>query len=414
MKIIVLGAGVIGVTSAYALAQRGHEVTIIERNSSSAEETSFSNGGQLSYSHAEPWANPSTPAKLPKWVLDETSPLVIRPRADWQMVAWGVRFLSQCFSGVSRRNCVDILRLGLYSREKLKAIREQTGIEFLFSSKGIIHIFNKLSVMEHEQKQFEFQQHYGCEHRMLSRDEVLAMEPSLVPGGDDIIGGLHASLNECGDSYLYCQALCKYMQEKMGVNILYNTTVQELNRANDHRISSVKTDKGEHTADAYVVCMASDSMALLPKGAVNLPIYPMKGYSITAKANDFSPKYSITDANYKVVYTPLGDSIRVAGTAEFAGFNTDITESRIAPMIDRAKALFPKMDWETRTEWACLRPATPDGPPRIGKTSYQNLYINTGHGTLGWTQCAGSAYILADIMEDKEPDIQSNGPMVRN
>lgn len=412
MKVIILGAGVIGVTSAYVLASRGHEVTIIERNDGPAQETSFANGGQLSYSHAEPWANPCVPRELPGWMLKEDSPLIFRPRADWRMITWGLKFLYNCTTAPSRKSCVDMLRLGLYSREKMKDIREATNIEFDFANSGILHFFTKELDFNNAKRQADFQHHFGCEEKVLSKDEVLSLEPALEQTQRDIIGGIHAHLDESGDPYLYCQALCEYMQSNMGVEILYNTEVTNLAFAGDD-VARVETNQGTYKADKYVVSLASYSPLLTRKHGVNTPIYPMKGYSITVPADEHAPNISITDATYKIVYSKLGKRIRVAGTAEFAGYNTDILQSRVSPIVKQAARLFPNMDWESeRTEWACIRPSTPDGPPRIGNTKYRNLLLNTGHGTLGWTQCAGSAYILADILEGHAPAISSHGPMI--
>lgn len=412
MKIIILGAGVIGVTSAYVLALRGHEVTIIERNDEPAKETSFANGGQLSYSHAEPWANPSIPGKLPKWIFREDSPLIFRPRADAQMFFWGMQFLFYCLRAPSRKNCIDMLRLGMYSKEKMTEIRKSTDIKFDFDNKGIIHIFSDEKEYEIAQRQAAFQHHYGCDETPISKEKVLELEPAFKNTDRKIIGGIHAHMDESGDPYLYCKALCDYMQKNMKVEILYNTSVTDL-KTKGAAIGSVVTDKGEYTADQYVIAMAAYSPLLTKHVGVRLPIYPMKGYSLTVPAGENAPRMSITDGNYKVVYSRLGDRIRLAGTAEFAGYNTDVVESRIKPILRSARELFPQVDWETdRTEWACLRPSTPDGPPRIGKTKFPNLFLNTGHGTLGWTQCAGSAYVLADIMNGHIPAITSNGPML--
>lgn len=412
MKIIILGAGVVGVTSAYVLASRGHEVTILERNSGPAEETSFANGGQLSYSHAEPWANPGVPAKLPKWMLKEDSPLIFRPRADLRMILWGMKFLYYCRTAPSRQNCVDMLRLGLYSRDKMREIREATQVRFDFADRGIVHIFSEDKELEEAHTQIEFQEHYGGDERMLTREQVLALEPALAQTKRSIVGGVHAHLDESGDPHMYSKALCEYMQANMGVEIRYNTTVEHIHMGSNG-VSHIQTSAGDVKGDRYVMSLASFSPNFLGKHGIRLPVYPMKGYSITVPANEFSPQMSITDASYKIVYSRLGDRVRVAGTAEFAGYNTDILKSRVNPIVAATKTLFPNMDWDTgRTEWACIRPSTPDGPPRIGKTSCPNLYLNTGHGTLGWTQCAGSAYILADILDGKTPEVSSNGPMV--
>lgn len=409
MKILVLGSGLLGVTSAYALARRGFEVTVLDRKSTSGAETSFANGGQLSYSHAEPWANPSVIRNLPKFLLDPNSPLVLRPRADWEMTRWGLKFLQNCMESRSRVNCVNILRLGLYSREEMAKLRSDTNIAFDFADRGILHIFGDNKSFDHAKEHNEFQARFGGNERVLSRDEVYTLEPTLQHTERTIIGGIHAHQDESGDAYLFCNALAKHINERFDVQFIHGITIESILKEGN-RITAVKTDQGDMTADGFVMAMGSYSPLLLRPLGINVPIYPMKGYSITLPANDFCPNMSLTDGTFKVVYSRLGDRLRIAGTAEFAGYNDQLREKRIKPIIKAARGLLPKADWNAPIDrWACLRPSTPDGPPIIGKTPYFNLFLNTGHGTLGWTQAAGSATLLADIMENKPPAIITAG-----
>lgn len=409
MKILVLGSGLLGVTSAYALAKRGYEVTVIDRKATCGAETSFANGGQLSYSHAEPWANPTVIPKLPKYILDPDSPLVLRPRADWAMTKWGLQFLRNCSNKRALINCVNILRLGLYSREEMAKLRADTNIEFDFSARGILHIFSDDKSFDHAKHHNEFQARFGGDERVLTCEETLAMEPALQSTERKIIGGIHAHMDESGDAYLFCNALMKYIVERYNVKFLCNVTAESIAREGN-RITAVKTDQGDMTADGFVMAMGSYSPLLLKPLGIDLPIYPMKGYSITLPANDHCPHMSLTDGTYKIVFSRLGNRLRIAGTAEFAGHDQSVRESRIKPIIKAASGLLPKADWNAQIDrWACLRPSTPDGPPIIGKTPYFNLFLNTGHGTLGWTQAAGSATLLADIMDNKPPAIITAG-----
>jgi D-amino-acid dehydrogenase len=409
MKIIVLGSGLLGVTTAYELGKRGYEVTVIDRQPESGAETSYANGGQLSYSHAEPWANPSVLPKLPKWMFREDAPLVFKPRADWPMIKWGLSFLRNCTTTRANINCVNILRLGMYSKRKMEQLVSDTNLSFDYSTKGVLHIFGSEDDFAHARKHNEFQQKFGCDEKVLTRDEVMAMEPALAYTKRTIVGGMHAHMDASGDAHMYCNALAKHCTEKYGVKFMYGVSIQRL-RTEGQNIVAVVTDKGEMTADMYVMSLGSYSPLLLNPIGIKLPIYPMKGYSITIEANDFCPNVSLTDGTYKIVYSRLGNRLRVAGTAEFAGHNTDINEARIEPIVRAAKELFPGAHWsQDIKKWACLRPSTPDGPPIMGISTYLNLFLNTGHGTLGWTQAAGSAAVVADIIEGKTPEIMMQG-----
>lgn len=409
MKILILGSGLLGVTTAYELGKRGHEVTVLERQAVSGAETSYANGGQLSYSHAEPWANPSVLPKLPSWLTRSDSPLVFRLRADSDMIKWGLKFLRNCTPARAQANCINTLRLGLYSRDKMEALRKDTALDFDFAKHGILHIFSSQKDLDHAKRQVDFQAKFGGEERMLTRQECLAMEPSLAYTSRTLIGGIHAHMDESGDAHLFCNALGKVASERYGVKFRYGIHIQELKAENDG-IVAVTTDHGDISADAYVLALGSYSPLYLKPLGIDVPIYPMKGYSITLEANDACPTTSLTDGTYKVVYSRLGSRMRVAGTAEFAGYDTSINEKRIDPIVRAARELFPKANWNQEIKtWACLRPSTPDGPPILGPTPYRNLFLNTGHGTLGWTQAAGSATIVADFMERKPPAIMMHG-----
>lgn len=409
MRVIVIGSGLLGVTTAYELAKRGCEVTVLERQNESAAETSFANGGQLSYSHAEPWANPAVLKKLPKWMLNDDAPLVLRPRADWQMTRWGLKFLRNCTHDRARINCINLLRLGLYSRLCMQEIIKETGISFNYAERGILHIFDNEKDFEGAKQQIAFQAKFGGQERVITVDECLALEPTLAGTTRKLVGGIHAFMDASGDARLFCLELSKYITEKYGVRFAYGVDLDRI-RPELNTIAAVATNKGELVADAYVLATGSYSSVHLRAIGIDVPIYPMKGYSITLKANDKCPNVSLTDVGNKIVYSRLGDQLRVAGTAEFAGYNHAINPKRITPIVRAASTLFPGADWtQTIQEWACLRPSTPDGPPILGRTRYNNLFLNTGHGTLGWTQAAASATIVADLMENKTPAILMHG-----
>lgn len=399
----------VGVTAAYFLGARGHEVEVIERGPDSACETSFANGGQLSFSHAEPWANPATLPKVFKWMFKKDAPLVLRPRADLDMINWGLSFLANCTAGKAHANSVNLLKLGLYSKKKLEQLSHIAPIQYHHIGEGILHIFSNHTDFQQAKKQAEYQAKFGCKEDILTPEQAVTMEPALANAGKKIVGGIHAPLDESGDAVLFTRALANVCAQEFGTVFRYNTAIERLETEKSH-LSGVITSAGRLTADAYVMAMGSYSPLYLKPIGIKVPIYPMKGYSITLPANRYAPKVSVTDGELKIVYSRLGDRLRVAGTAEFAGYNTAVSDHRIDPIMRGIKDLFPKAYTEAGiTKWACLRPQTPDGPPIIGKTKYDNLYMNTGHGTLGWTQAAGSGALLADIIDGRQTEISMHG-----
>jgi D-amino-acid dehydrogenase len=413
MHIIVLGAGLLGVSTAYELGRRGHRVTVIDRASGPAAEGSYSNGAQLSYTHAEPWASAHVLPKIPFWIFDASSPLVFRPRADVDMLRWGLKFLANCTTAKAYANTATLLRLGLYSRLEMARIRKETGIEFHFSDRGILRIYGNAEELAHARAQSTFQTKYGSSDRMLSREECLALESSLAHTDRTISGGLHAILDEVGDAHEYCVQLARIAAEKHGVQFRYGVNILGL-RKEGTRVAAVVSGAGDITGDGYVMALGAYSPLLMRPLGLRIPVYPMKGYSITLDANDFCPQSSITDGEYKIVHTRIGNRLRIAGTAEFTGYDDRVNQRRIDSIIRAAKTLMPKAPWDGEIHsWACLRPSTPDGPPILGRTPFANLYLNTGHGTLGWTQAAGSASIVADCIDNNPPPILMHGLTLR-
>jgi D-amino-acid dehydrogenase len=414
MKVLVLGSGVIGVTTAYQLAKRGHEVAVVDRRNGSAAECSFANGGQLSYAHVEPWASPSVLPKLPKWLLSKNSPLVFHFRADMAMWKWALQFLSNCTSEKARESTINMMRLALYSKQCFAELESETAIKYSKISKGTLHTFKNEELMQGNIAQAEFQKTLGCDYKVLnSRAECEALEPSLKYSPSDIIGGLYFPVDETGDVYEFSQNLSHMLTDK-GVQFHCGATIKNI-LTDSEKITGVETDKGILTADKYVVCMGASSPLLLKKIGVHLPIYPMKGYSISIdiKNMEKTPEVGITDQSNKIVFSRLGNILRVAGTAEFAGYDDSITAGRIETLKRMTKESFPDSgDIDNAKPWACLRPSTPDGSPIIGGTKYNNLFLNTGHGTLGWTLSCGSAKAAVEILEGKVPEIDLNGLMI--
>ena len=412
MKICILGSGVLGVTSAYELARRGHDVTVIERQPEPARECSYANGGQLSYAHAEPWANPGVFPKLFKWMWQDDAPLVLRPSTDPHMIRWGLLFLRNCLPSYARRHSEVLLRLGLYSKQKMVELMADTGVEFHHLAKGILHVYSEQKSFDHARKQAEFQHALGCIENVLTVDETYALEPALADNNAHIIGGIHAPADESGDIHIFTKNLATYCTERYGVKFMFDKKVRKIHKAN-HAISHIEFESSQPEFisgfDQYIMAMGAWSSVYLRQLGLYVPIYPMKGYSISFDASEWCPQVSITDDVAKQVYSRLGNRMRVAGTAEFAGYDESVRKVRIDPLIRGMKKFFPNAPLENFAEWACLRPSTPDGPPIIGKTPLTNLFMNTGHGTLGWTQAAGSARLLADAMENKPTEILLSG-----
>ncbi|UCH49772.1 MAG: D-amino acid dehydrogenase [Betaproteobacteria bacterium] len=411
MKVLVLGAGVVGVTSAWYLAKAGHEVTVIDRESAAGLETSFANGGQISVGQAEPWANPGAPAKIIKWLGREDAPLMFRMRADLRQWSWGLRFLFECLPWRTRANTLRILRLAIYSRARLQALRRETGIEYDHLTRGILRIHTDQKDFEAARNRLRMLLSYGLAVSVRSPAEVNKIEPALRDSEVRIVGGIYAADDESGDAFLFSQRLAE-LASKEGVSFGYNVEIERLLNEGDV-ISGVAVRAGGRkevlSADAYVVSMASYSPFLLSPVGVRVPVYPVKGYSITApvKYDSAAPSVCITDESGKVGMTRLGENLRMAGTAELSGYDASISEARCAGIANRVRQILPNaVDYSNVKKWAGLRPATPSNVPLIGRTRYSNLYLNTGHGTLGWTLACGSGAAVADLISQRSPEVE--------
>ncbi len=412
MKVIVLGAGVIGTSSAWYLAKLGHEVVVIDRQSGAGMETSFANGAQVSVSQSEPWAAPSAPLKVLKWLFKEDAPLLFRPQFDWHQLSWGLEFLVECLPSRYRFNIQQMVNLGLYSRESLQALRAETGIEYDHATRGILQFYTEESDYAGAAEACAMLSKFGIQRNVVSRDEAMVIEPALRSLGSRLKGASYAESDESGDAFKYTQNLAK-LCESAGVKFKYDTAIEAI-RTDGNCISSVVVKRKESvtydamSADAYVVCLGAFSTPVLRTIGITIPVYPAKGYSATLDTAGFegAPQVSLTDESMKIVFTRIGDRLRIAGTAEMAGYSTDINIVRCEALIKRARDLFPHAaDYDHPQYWAGLRPSTPSNRPIIGRAHYNNLFLNTGHGTLGWTEGPGSGRALADLVSGKVPEV---------
>jgi D-amino-acid dehydrogenase len=412
LKVIVLGSGVIGVSSAWYLVKQGHDVTVIDRQRAAGLETSFANGAQVSVSQSEPWAAPGAPMKVLKWLFKEDSPLLFRPQLDWHQLSWGMEFLIECLPSRYRFNIQQMVNLGLYSRESLQALRAETGIEYDHATRGILQFYTEDADYAGAAEACALLSKYGIARHVVTRDEALKIEPALASLGDKLKGASYAESDESGDALKFTHNLAKLCEEA-GVKFLFNTTIEAI-RTEGARISSVVVKRHDSnsfdamSADAYVLCLGSYSTPMLRSIGISIPVYPAKGYSATLSTAGFggAPEVSLTDEAVKIVYTRIGDRLRIAGTAELAGYSTDLNMVRCEALIKRAKYLFPNAaDYDHPQYWTGLRPSTPSNRPIIGRAHYLNLYLNTGHGTLGWTEGPGSGRALADLVSGKVPEV---------
>lgn len=411
MRTIVLGAGVLGVTTAYYLQQLGHEVTVVDRQATPGAETSFANGGQISVSHAEPWANPGAPLKVLRWLAKEDAPLLFRLRADARQWLWGLQFLAECLPHRTRHNIEQIVRLGSYSRTMLQQLRRETGIAYDQRTQGILHFYTDEREFDAALAPAEQMRQLGCERRVIDADEAVRIEPALRHMRPRLAGATFTEADESGDANLFTRRLAALCGQR-GVRFLLGHNVTAL-RAAGGRIDHVEATDPEGRfvslqADNYVLALGAWSPQLAAPLGIRLPIYPAKGYSVTMPVKDASMAHqvSLTDDEFKLVFSRLGDRLRIAGTAEFDGWQRDLNQVRCEAIVRRVEELFPGAGDATRAQfWAGLRPATPGNVPLIGRTKLANLLLNTGHGTLGWTHACGSGRSIALIASGQRPEI---------
>ncbi len=407
MHVLILGSGVIGTTMAYYMARAGHQVTVVDRQPGAALETSFANAGEVSPGYSSPWAAPGVPLKAIKWMLMEHSPLVIKPRLDPAMWRWSAAMLRNCTTRRYRLNKSRMVRLAEYSRDCLKELRAETGIRYDERSLGLLQLFRTQKQLDGLGKDIEILEEHGVPYELLDREGYIRYEPALAHVKEKFVGGLRLPGDETGDCFKFTQNVAK-MAEGLGVDFRFNVNIHGLDHRNG-RIAGVRTDAGTLTADKYVMALGSYSPKLLAPLGIDIPVYPVKGYSITVPITDASkaPESTIMDETHKVAVTRLGDRIRVGGTAQLSGFDLKLDAKRRATLEYVVKDLFPKGGDVARSEfWTGLRPMTPDGTPIVGGTRYPNLYLSTGHGTLGWTMAAGTGRVMADLVSGRKPEIE--------
>jgi D-amino-acid dehydrogenase len=410
MRTIVLGGGVMGITTAYLLAKDGHEVTVVDRQPGPARETSFANAGIIAPGHVYAWASPRAPRVLLTSLWRKDAALKMRLRADPQLWWWGLKFLANCTAARNRRNTLTKLRLCVFSRDELARICEDTGIAYDAERRGALYLYRDPGHLRTGFANSALLRDHGLAIETIDPDRCVEIEPALRRAKDRIAGGLYCPVDESGDCYAFTLALAERCAG-LGVAFRWNETVRGF-RTDGGRVSAVLTDQGELAGDAYVLALGSFSPGVARSAGLRLPIYPVKGYSLTvpAAADGGAPNVPGVDEFHLVAFARFGDRLRFTATADFAGYDTEFRPSDFAPMLAVARDLFPEGgDWLRPSYFACLRPMTPDGPPILGRSPLPNLWLNTGQGHMGWTMACGSARIVAELMAGRVSPIDLAG-----
>ncbi|HJV71699.1 D-amino acid dehydrogenase [Ideonella sp.] len=410
MKIAILGSGVIGTTAAYYLAKAGHQVTVLERQKGPALETSFANAGEVSPGYSAPWAGPGVPIKAIKWLLMHHSPLVIKPMLDAAMWRWGAAMLRNCTEARYRINKARMVRLAEYSRDCLKQLRADTGIRYDERAQGTLQLFRTQKQLDGTVKDIEILRQYGVPYELLDRDGYLRYEPALAEVKHKFVGALRLPGDETGDCFMFTGALAD-LAEGLGVKFRFDVDIRRI-KGDGLGITAIETSRGPVLADRFLVALGSYSAEMLRPLGIRIPVYPVKGFSITVPITSahHAPESTIMDETHKVAVTRLGDRIRVGGTAQLSGFDLDLNEARRRTLEFVVTDLFPRGGDVARADfWTGLRPMTPDGTPIVGPTPIPNLWLATGHGTLGWTMAAGTGRLLADWMSGRKTEIDTEG-----
>ena len=411
MRVVVMGAGVIGVTTAYYLAKNGAEVTVLDRQGGPGLETSYANAGELSYGMTSPWAAPGIPLKAVKWLFMKRRPLFIWPLISPAMWKWCVQMLRNCNEEAYRINKSRMVRISNYSRDVLPELIEETGIDYEGRAQGTLQLFRSQKQLKGSKSDQEILAEFDSPFEVLDRDGCIAAEPALAEVREKFVGGLRLTADRTGDCRMFTIALADICAE-MGVEFQYGQPIRDIAIENG-RVAGIDTEiAGRVTGDKYVCALGSYAPRMLRPVGIKVPVYPVKGYSVTLPVTDdaFAPQSTIMDETHKVAITRLGDRIRVAGTAEIAGYSNRLGPHATDTVRHVIGDLFPRGGDLTKAEgWTGLRPMTPDGTPVLGATRYDNLYLNTGHGTLGWTMACGSGRAVADVVMEKEPEISFDG-----
>ncbi|MGB0206170.1 MAG: D-amino acid dehydrogenase [Neptuniibacter sp.] len=411
MQVLVLGAGVVGVTSAWYLAKAGHEVTVIDRQVDVALETSYGNAGQISPGYSAPWAGPGIPLKAIKWLMQDLAPFMINGKeVDPQTLSWMTKMVSNCTEGAYHKNKARMMRLAEYSRDCFIDLRQELDIHYDERQKGTLQVFRTDKQVAASKKDISVLEECGVNFQVLDQEGCIEYEPALANVKEKIVGGLRLPGDETGDCFKFTNALADECK-KMGVQFLMKTDILSINKEGE-KITSVSTSRGKLTSDAYLVALGSYSTPMMSEIGLKIPVYPIKGYSLTLPIVDENkaPTSTVMDETYKVAVTRFDDRIRVGGTAEIASYNKDLNEKRRANVEFVVGDLFPGGgDIEKAEFWTGLRPMTPDGTPILGETKYSNLFLNTGHGTLGWTMSLGSGKYVSDVISGQKTDIDPEG-----
>lgn len=410
MRVLVLGSGVIGLTSAYYLAKQGADVTVIDRQIGPAEETSFGNAGQISPGYSTPWAAPGIPLKAIKWLFQQHAPLAIKLDGSLWQLNWMLQMLKNCSADRYAINKERMVRVAEYSRDCLRDLRQETGIHYENRAKGTLQVFRKPEQLDAVQRDIQVLRDTGVEFSLIDNATGLAqVEPALAYAKEKLVGGLHLPNDETGDCYLFSQALAE-KAKALGVNFLFNHQVEQL-VIEGGDIKGVMVNGQVMTADRYVLAFGSYSRDLLKPLKVDVPVYPVKGYSLTVPIvdADLAPQSTVLDETYKIAITRFDERIRVGGMAELSGFNLELNPNRRETLEIVTHDLFPGGDLPQASFWTGLRPMTPDSTPIIGATRYPSLFLNTGHGTLGWTMACGSGKLISDLVLGKPTEISTEG-----
>ena len=411
MKVLVLGSGVVGVSTAWYLAKAGHEVTVVDRLDTPATETSYANAGMLSFDYSTPWGAPGVPLKAIKWMMQDISPLYFSLKDfDLNTIGWMMKMLGQCTHKAFDVNKERMLRVARYSAQCFHELNEEVALDYDVRMKGTLEVFRSQKEMDGAQGDVEILKKCDVPHEMIDVAGCIKHEPALGNVKEKIVGGLYLPGDVTGDCYKFTNALAEQCK-KLGVNFMMETEINSIETAAGS-ITGVQTSAGKLTADKYVVALGTYSPFILGKIGIKTPIYPLKGYSLTMPITDESkaPVSTVMDQKYKVAVTRFDDRIRVGGIAEIANHNKDLVQKRRASIEYTVKDLFPGGgDVEAAEFWTGMRPMTPDSVPILGNTKYDNLILNTGHGTLGWTMSLGSAKFVADVVTGKQPDINPDG-----
>lgn len=411
MKVLVLGGGVIGITSAYHLARDGHEVKVVDRQSLAASETSYANAGLVAPAHAYAWASPKAPKILVKSLFVPDQALRLKLRADPRMWSWSWLFLMQCTNERARINTIRKLKLCLYSLEALGEVVRDTGVQYDGLQGGNLYVYRSEKSFAAGIEHTGILREQGLEMRVVSRDELPGIEPALAPVKDLIAGGVYSPTDQSGDARMFTRGLAEHCRNKLGVELAFDTAIEAI-ATEGERVTGVVTSSGRQEADLYVMALGCDSPIVGRRIGLRLPIYPVKGYSVTVprRSDGTVPCMGGVDEDNLVAYCPMGERVRFTSTAEFSGYDRSYKPEDFRAMLRSAKELFPDAaNYDKPDYWAGLRPMTPEGTPILGRARYENLFLNTGHGHIGWTMSCGSARVLADLVAGREPGIDLTG-----